>query len=221
MRDLSTETPIREVLSRREHSLRLADDEEFVLDVDDRRERPFLHRVVARSFADLQALDLVPAQLNEDEVRRALRADDEEVLSLARSRLVAGGEHACSCHGPATTVASSYAGQLRAAYNSLRKAHNPHLARVLSDNLGRHFAWDDLEVSHARWWADQLWRAKIVSIIATLFADVTVGRGAILTIGPSVKLFYAGDIRVHSGGKIRCLGSYHKFSCFSFEGNIA
>lgn len=164
-------------------------------------------RVRLKSYEDLKTLGFVPRKLAEEKVRQAMAADDAEVYDLAGKMLrQSSGE--CGCSKGATHSSMLRGSPIRGVYNSIRKRHNPALARVLADHYGTQMAWDTPVPAIVRKWVVAV--RLNPEIIIALLGDITIHKNAKLTVAASLKSLMAWNIWIHTTGRLVGQGSYLK-----------
>lgn len=166
-------------------------------------------RVRLNSYEDLQLLGFVPRKLPEEKVRQAISSDDDEVYKMAIN-LSRQAPSDCECTNPHERIPSSFGHNLRGVYNGIRKAHNPSLAKLLSDHFSTHIPWDDPIAGITRKWALYLDSRFSAVILAVILLDITINRGASFTVDANVKSFLAHNIRIHRTGRLIQEGGYMK-----------
>jgi hypothetical protein len=194
----------RELLKQEFRHLEVKEGETLMLSPSNREFAASMARVSIRSFEDLQLLGLAPKRLTEDKVRYAIAADDAEVYQLA-TRDLKVSSHGCGCSGNEHRSGGS---AIRSAYNGLRNRHNPALSRLLSDLYQAEVAWDSPVAGVTRKWVGALRLNPI--IIAHLFGDIVIQRGATLSVAASSKSLLAWNIYIHRTGKLVSQGGYLK-----------
>lgn len=199
-------TAVRDVIRRQLHSVVVADDSEQILSPSNPETADHFFRSQMTSYSDLQILGFVPRRLNEDRVRQAIAEDDRELFKA----LTDGGSLAlCGCGSGDKELghsARSRTTPLRASYNAVRSAHNPALARVMSEHLGTTIDWDTPAVGVVRKWATSIKNKPI--IIGLLLEDITINRNATLTIAAVTRALLVHDIFIHRTGTLRQQGGY-------------
>lgn len=215
--------PVDEIFAQPRESISLRPDETLDLDPSNERVRGFYHEAEIRSFADLQTLDLIPRRLDENRVREAINADDDEVLAAAMRR-AGNGDRDCGCSSEdgGTTRSSklAYSDDLRSMYSAMRRRYNPRLARILTENTGVFHNYDDIAPAVVTHWSKNWWSTPAMLLQLWLFMDVEVGANSTLVLGKSAKGLYCGDLRIHVGGRLVVKGSAVKIRCASATGNI-
>ncbi len=195
----------KEVLQRDTRSIDVPEGSQFMLSPSDPDQASWFSRVQLRSYEDLQTLGFVPRRLAEDKVRQAIAADDAEVHGLA-SKLLAQPAGVCGCPKSGACTSASRPRPLRTVYNSVRKRHNPSLAKLLGEHYGASMAWDDPGAAIMRKWLDAArWHREI---IVAVLRDITIQRNATFTVAPSAKSLMARNIWIHPTGRLVGQGSY-------------
>lgn len=204
---------VREALAREPRTIEVADGETLELAPQSRDGAPFLQQVKLQSFADLQALGLVPRRLAEDKVRQAVKADDDLAFQMSLQRQPAAAEAPCGCggHGAATRAGAG----LRGTYEAIRRGLHPTLAATLSDHLGTQVAWDSPAVSIVRRWLQTSAVSKV--LLLALAEDITIHRNATLVVGPTVRNLLARHIYIHTTGQMVYRGGYLKLFANSIQ----
>jgi hypothetical protein len=199
----------REALARELKPLAVAAGADVVFSPYEREYEDYFARVSVSTFDDLKTLGFVPSGIAEEKVRRAIATDDEETYKLAHTRVAnaPAQSHECECQTAARNGSGS---PLRQQYEGLRKAHNPALARVLSDHLQTKVDWDSPIASIVRGWVRYTEVAKASVIGIAIVNDITIDRGAILRVDQSSKALYAGTIWIHATGRLVYDGGYLK-----------
>lgn len=214
-------TAVREVIRRQPHSVAVADDSEQHLSPSNPETAHHFFRTQMTSYADLQVLGFVPRRLNEERVRQAIGEDDRELFkALADGGSLASGGCGCADKEPGHRPARSKTTPLRASYNAVRSAHNPALARVMSDHLGTTIDWDTPAVAVVRKWATTVKNKP--TIVGLLLEDITINRNATLTIAASTRAMLVHDIFIHRTGTLQQQGGYmrvwaNSVTQFSFQ----
>jgi hypothetical protein len=217
---------LEELLTRDRVDLDVGDEREVSLDEENRELADARHVVEIRSFQDLQALELVPSGLDEQTVRDAILADDDEARPLAHAYLTQA-ERSCACNSETDSYVErplklTFRTSLRSAYIGIRKTYNPNLAKVMSNQAQAPYAFDDLQVAMVRGWVSRQWEKGVIVKPIWLLQNVTIGRSATLIIGRTENSAYLScqDLRIHIGGKILIVGSGAKIKCVTAQGNI-
>jgi hypothetical protein len=206
-------TPVSELFQRERRDLIIPRSQEITLSPEQAEFRPFFHLVEIRTFSDLQVLSLVPQGLAEDLVRTAIAADDDESWAFANSVLQAHGQQ-CRCVGAAGSAQlapkRSFRREVAAVQRAVRKAHNSHLAQVMSTVQRTRFRPDDMHPAIVHRWVSHLEVAQALSIVVALASDLVIQHNATLHVSGATTALYAANIRIHVGGKLRIHGSYKK-----------
>lgn len=204
---------VREALAREPRPIEVPDGETFELSPRSRDGAAFVQQVKLQSFADLQALGLVPRRLAEDKVRQAVKADDDLAFQMSLQRQPAAAEAPCGCGGH-SAPARPGAG-LRGTYESIRRGLHPALAAVMSDHLGTQVAWDSPAVSIVRRWLQTAAVSK--ALLVALAEDITINRNATLVVDPSLRNLLARHIYIHTTGQMVYGGGYLKVFANSIQ----
>ena len=216
--------PINEVLQQRGDDIVIPKSKVVNVRIEEKEFAQFFHRVEVRSFDDLQELSLISKGLNEKKVQKAIADDDGEALSIVRE-YVKGRAEACDCESgqnmEATPLKLSYRSGLRTTFNGIRKTHNIHLSRLLSDLLGEEVESDSLIAAITHGWVKRLAILKVMPIWVCLLKNITIMHNATLNLWPLTNLLRANDIRIHVGGKSNINSSYIKVRCASVKGDIS
>lgn len=216
--------PIIEVLQQRGDDIVIPKSKVVNVGPEEKEFAQFFHRVEVRSFDDLQELSLISKGLDEKRVQKAIADDDGEALSIARE-YVKGRAKACDFESgqnmEATPLKLSYRSSLRTTFNGIRKSHNIHLSRLLSDLHGEEVESHSLIAAITHGWFKRLLFLKVIPILVFLPKDITIMHNATLNLSPSTNLLWANDIRIHIGGKLKINSSYVKIRCASVKGNIS
>jgi hypothetical protein len=170
-------------------------------------------RVVVSNFADLQMLGLAPRGLTQERVRAAIAADDEEAFRMASGMVQRGTpRQGCDCaetEGAPRQVMPRSANPVRSAMSGLRARHNPSLARVLSEQHGRTFAYDSPAVGMLRKMSDRL-EFTHIEFEAIHLADIFIGGNATLSIASGATVVAARHIYIEQSGTLRLNAGYTK-----------
>lgn len=199
------------VLRREMHDFRVGAGAELYLSPEHPNCRDFFASIDVRSIKDLQTLGLVPREVPEQELRRAIAADDEAALATAREILLRTPAHPCPCgekEGGAAQPAQPYARALKQAYVHARRMYNPSLAQLMSRHQRVSFAWDSVAVASVRGWAARMETALQTRVTAALFQDITVEKGATLVLDPDTSVLFGRSILIHKTGRIVHRGGY-------------
>jgi len=167
-------------------------------------------RVELKSHQDLRLLGLLPSGIPEDKLLQAMAADDEEARKLAHTKQTAQVDRACHCESNGGPMVRPYGVGLRRDYARIRKSYHPATAALLSDYYRTRVEWDSPLPGILRYWANRLALAGEISMYVPLFRDITINRGATLTVDPSDKLLLAGSIWIHRAGQLVHRGGYLK-----------
>jgi hypothetical protein len=201
-----------DALRRGVHDLHVEADQEVQLSAEGDEHRGFFARVQLQTIADLQVLGLVPRELPEEELRKAIAEDDEVALQTARELLLRGAKPPCSCEpglAAGREAERPYARQLSQVYGRVRRTYNPSLARLVSGRRRTSLAWDSTAVSSVRGWIARIDASSAVSsILAALSQDIVVKQNATLVLDPKTPLLLARSIRIHQTGRIVHRGGY-------------
>jgi hypothetical protein len=199
-----------EALRRDVSDLVVQEDEEVILTPSRRESAKHFARVRLRRFEDLQALGLVPRHIEEQAVRTAIAADDDEALRIARDIIVrrpmdAG---ACHCHSQASEEAAParFDQDLKNLYVRVRRAHHPALAKQLSAHFGTRFAFDSPFAGTVHHWTRRLEVRAVVEL--SMFQDITIGRGGKLVLSDDTTVLLARSIRIHRSGQLIHRGGF-------------
>jgi hypothetical protein len=197
---------VQEALAREPRDLEVPEGTEVLLSPYEREHKEYFVRVELKSFEDLKMFGLVPRGLSEEKVRRAISKDDEEVHKLASKMLDTQARQGCGCEDHQPQSSRSYGSDLRRLYTSTRNRYHPSLANLLSAHLSARVEWDSALPGIIRRWVS----ITNVSLISTLFRDITINRGATLAVDKSAKSLLAGTIWIHRSGRLVSQGSYLK-----------
>jgi hypothetical protein len=216
---------LEEVLDAPREDLLVEDQTEVVLEPENELVSRARHAVEVRAFEDLQALHLVPEWLSERTLQEAIARDDDEARSLARGYMT-DRRTPCDCDGG--EVASdlrpfklTYRSEYRRAYVGIRKAYHPNLAALMTDGGRGAYDASDIHVSMVHGWYSRFHDVGAIVTALWFLADVEIGKGATLALGPAEKGLYCGDLRIHVGGKLLIKGSGAKIRCASARGNLS
>lgn len=211
----------KDALKREASRIEVPENTEMLLSPTNREFASYFAQVEIKSYEDLQLLGFVPRRLSEEKVRQAIAADDDEVYKIASSSMAQKSAHDCNCGNQDAYAEKPYGSSLRTNYNSIRKRHNPALARLLSDHLNTHVSWDDPSASIVRKWALS---SRIRAISSLLFEDITINRNATLAVAANTKSLLAHNIWIHQTGRLVQQGSYLKIwanSINTFSGFVS
>jgi hypothetical protein len=175
------------------------------------REANSFHLVSVGEYSDLQALDLVPRELEHESVRAAIEADDADAYALARDFVRAGPPGHCGCNGRSF--------ELRKAYSGIRRQHHPNLASVLSDHFGRPIAWDDLHPRVVRAWHSRLVDVHVPLLVGLLaLNDIDIAAHGTMQVPRTVDVLNAREIQIGGEGRLDFQGGGVKVRCTSLTG---
>lgn len=214
---------VKEFLQKSSKDITVPELTEIDIDPKDGEFSDLFHQVRIQSFQDLQDLDIIPAQLDEKNIRQALAEDDERCLQMAQ-KLFENQANTPTCNGRSTRniIKYNYRFGLRSIYDRIRKRQNFSLSDLLSKHYGRKVEWDSLVPLHLRLCIVGLNNiskmAMPVNIVKT--HDIDVGSKGGLNLGDSQKMLVAKDIRIHKGGKIKIKTPYIYIKCQSIQGDI-
>lgn len=215
---------IDEFLRQKGENFAVPRGQEVRVDPDDDRFASSTYRLEVRSFEDLEKMSMVPTGLPQKEVMEALAKDDAESLDLAHRLLETRAKSGpCSCQATTGEQAPrklTYRSELRIEYNGIRKSHNVHLARLLTNVHRRQVAWDSLLAAHTHGHFARLTEEPSIAVVVWLGFDLVIMHNATLHIQPSVSQIKFNNINIHVGGRLNVLGSYLKIKCESIQGNI-
>jgi hypothetical protein len=206
-----------QALHRKTSSVVVDEGTEVVLSPDNERFSRCFARVQLESFADLQTLGLVPRKVPEETYRGAIRADDAATYKLCTESSGVHRDRECGCSDSADTpyrrtslVAS--AADLRRRYTQIRAFNHPALARVLSDHYRAEVSWDDPLVAIAHKWMMKFDSKAYVTkpLLIAVLEDITIHRGATLTLEKDLTSLYASDIWIHRRARLVQRGGYVK-----------
>lgn len=216
---------IRDVLQQKNDSIVIPKSKEVNVGVEEKEFSRFFHHVEVKSFNDLQELSLIPKGLDETIVQKAIADDEEEALSIAREYLKEGKAKGCGCENDQNREIAplklSYRAVLRTTFNGIRKTHNVHLSRVLSDFYEKEIERDSLLPAITHGWVKRWLTFKLIPILIFFPKDITILNNATLNLSSSTDMLWANDIRIHVGGKLKINSSYIKIKCASVKGNIS
>jgi hypothetical protein len=192
---------------------------ELVLD----QKQTGLHLLTIQRFDQLQALRLVPPELDEGAVRQAIAGDDVEARDVAKDATRASAE-LCACGGrgdesPNAPLKRVYRRDTRTTYIGVRKTFHPRLAALMTDTLAVKYNFFDLHPSIVYGWANSLAVNKVIKLWAWLLNDVEIMNGATLKLQSSVKYFSCAALKIHVGGKLVVPGGV-KIWCQSAQGDL-
>lgn len=201
-----------EALRRDVTDVLVHEDEELVLTPKRREFAKHFARVRLRRFSDLQALGLVPRHIDEQAVRGAMAADDEDALRLAKDMVARRplAVRPCDCHGRSGTEAAParFDVDLKGHYVQVRQSYHPALAKTLSAHYGTTFSYDSVLASTVRQWTRRLEARALIEL--ALVQDITIGRGATLVLSDDTSVLLARSIRIHRSGKLIHRGGFLK-----------
>ncbi|MEN8133105.1 MAG: hypothetical protein ABFS45_23590 [Pseudomonadota bacterium] len=200
-------TTIQEFLKRDFKDFEVPEDAEFHLSPANSEYESCFARVQLDSYEDLQALGFVPVGLAEDDVRRAIEADDDEIFKLA-NKMIRQSVQGCSCSTKDAQMPVSQASPVRAVYSRIRKKHNPALAKVLSGHSGARLSWDDPVATITRKWVELLPLHRV--IVVAIIGNITIGQNATMIVSGVSRSLLAHSIWIHSTGRLTHTGSYLK-----------
>lgn len=203
--------------------LEVSRDKQLTIDPDRAEFAEQLHRLEARDFEDLQALSLIPPELDERRVRAAIAADDDDTWQTAL-RITEAAVASCGCkpRPEQDHRVRDAAADLHANYSALRRRRHHALADVVSKALSSPVAWDSLIVKAVYGWIDRLTTVQIIDsyLIVALYKDITIGHNATLTLISTVNGLWANHFRIYTGGELKINSSFIKIVCKSFQGDL-
>lgn len=162
-------------------------------------------RVRLRSYEDLRILGFIPRKLAEEKIRQAIAADDAEAFDLAGKMLRdSGGD--CGCMEKGARESTKQASPIRPKYNSIRKRHNPALARLVGDHYGVQMAWDEPLVAILR--HSLLALAIGPEILTAVSGDIIIHRNATFAVSRASRLVMARNIWINKSGQFVSQSSY-------------
>ncbi len=197
---------VKEVLTREPRDLEVPENTEMLLSPYEREHSEYFVRVELKSFEDLKTLGFVPRGLSEEKVRHAISMDDEEARNLADKLLDTQARQRCSCENHQPQTSRSYGSDLRRLYTSTRNRYHPSLAKLLAEHLSARVEWDSPLPGIIRRWI----LFTDISLVSALFRDITINRGATLSVDKSARSLMAGTIWIHRTGRLVSQGSYLK-----------
>lgn len=217
-------------IRREPQDLEVPEGEEMTLWADDEQFAERFARIQVNSHKDLQLLGLLPRRLEVDKLLSVIRMDDESAQRIAQEQSDRGGRAkpcGCGCDDEGADD-EPYGRNLRRMTQNVRKGHHPMLANLLSDHYSARVHLDSSLAAVTWKWATSIEQQGSVSVIATLFRDITINRGATLRVDKASKLLMAGNIRIHRTGQLVYQGGYLKiwahsivaFNDFSEVANI-
>ena len=186
----------------------VSEDEETALTPKRREFAKHFARVRLRRFSDLQALGLVPRQVEEQAIRAAIAADDEDALRLAKELVVRRPVEArpCECHSHGAAGPVRFDRDLKSHYLQVRHSYHPALAKQLSGRYGTSFAYDSVFAGTVRQWTRRLEARAVIEV--AVVQDITIGRGATLVLSSDTSVLLARSIRIHRSGKLIHRGGF-------------
>ncbi len=203
--------------------LEVSRDEQLTIDPDRAEFAEQLHRLEARDFEDLQALSLIPPELDERRVRAAIAADDDDTWQTAL-RITEAAVASCVCkpRPEQDHRVRDAAADLHTNYSALRRRRHHALADVASKALSTPVAWDSNIVKAVYGWMARLATVQIIhsSLLAFHVKDVTIWHNATLTLAPSINGLWANHLRIYTGGQLKVTSSWIKIKCNSFQGDL-
>jgi hypothetical protein len=206
-----------EALRRKTVSIVLEENGEATLSPESEKYSRSFARVRLESFADLQTLGLVPRKIQEQTLRRAIQADDAAAYELVTRHANAHEDQGCGCSGAVEQAkrppsAWRSAQGMRQKYTQLRRFNHPALARTLSEHYRAEMAWDDPIAALVHRWVEKFDRGVYATnfVAIALLNDITIHRGATLSLDSDMTALYANDVRIHRAARLVQRASYMK-----------
>lgn len=137
---------------------------------------------------------------------RRIAMDDEEARKLADKMMDTAERRGCGCKDEQLQASRSYGSDLRRLYTSTRKGYHPALAQLLSEHLSARVEADSPFPGIIRKWAT----LNNTSLISAIFQDITINRGATLSVDANTTSLLAGTIWIHRTGRLVSQGNYLK-----------
>jgi hypothetical protein len=204
-----------ELIRQDPRDLEVPEGTEVLLSPDDPQFAHHFARVDMRSYEDLQLLGFIPRGLDLDALRSAIRHDDEAAQQVAHERLARGNP--CDDRERQET---SYGSSLRELTAQIRRDYHPALSRLLNEHYRTTIELDSMRAGLTWKWASSLKELDAVSLVASLFQDITVHKDATLRIDKTDRMLMASNIRIHKTGKIVRSGGYLKIWAHSISAFI-
>jgi hypothetical protein len=119
-----------------------------------------------------------------------------------------GAKRSCSCKLPSAIPGVASAAELRQL--------NPNARRALNDLAYEYVHGDSRRVAAYKPMLDYLVDRSWIHIVL-IRNDIDIHSGAVLTVGASIKVLWAGHIRIWKGGLLKITGDT-KIDCLSITG---
>ena len=197
---------VEEALRRPSLRIRVADGKEMTVGPFNSEPKGFRLVEIAR-FEDLHRLGFVSEQVSEDSAIQALRADERAFGAAVRRG--AGTSAPCSC----SATEGSRAPRI------LRRRFQENLIELLQPLYRQSLTPDDPAVVHP-FRRLQAWLDRPSKYIVGLYAleDIDIGKRATLTMTPTVRALYAGNITIGDSGRLRFLSGNVHVRCATVNG---
>lgn len=166
-------------------------------------------QVQINSYEDLQILGLIPRGLTEEKVRRAVTDDDDEAYRMVSNSLQLSNRN-CNCMKRNGQIPKMHRDNFKQAYTSIRRNHQPALAKILSAHYNRSIRWDAPIAIITKRWYDYLNLPISKALLIALAKDIIIHNTAILTVASSIKSLLAHNIIIYKTGKLVQQGKYLK-----------
>ena len=209
---------IAECLKTKRDDLVVSKSKEIFLNPDDKNYQRYFRTVKVTSIADLQALGILPREVDEEQIKSAIDSDDREAFELARNKYDFQSAN-CGCSHAKGSVPTP---DFKQFHRDLRKKYNPSLEKVFASYYKVPATAKDLRVEMASKWALRIvvypnfWR----DVLGLFLKDMIVPANTNLVLSPSIDLVNVNNLKIYKGGKVSYAGSYLFMKCNSAQGNI-
>jgi hypothetical protein len=162
-----------------------------------------------RSFTDLHRLGFIRKEIAEDQLTKAIHADDRTFRESVQHQRLSGHDSACSCEDR----------RGRGEATPSRRHVQSQLIELLQPLYRQSLTADDLLTRHTYGHAKQ-WLNRPARYLVGLFVvnDITVGDNATLTMTPTVERLNANEISIGNNGHLSFTSGNIHVRCRALHG---
>lgn len=207
MREIPTPISVEEALRDTSLSLDIPEGTELTVGPFEEQFFEAFHLVEVRSFDDLRQLGFIHREISEEQMIRAIRADDlSHRESLER---VTSHSSSCSCEG------QDYQREIRIS----RRQFQNNLIELLQPLHRDLLKANDPAVIHP-YHHSKAWLSRSSLYIVGIYSlfDINIGDKATLTMTPTVQALYANDINIGRDGRLRFTSGGVHVKCKTLNG---
>jgi hypothetical protein len=194
MKQLPTPLPVDEALRQSRIDIKVPDNTHLTVGPFEAQYSHAFHLAEIKSFTDLHRLGFVREEIKEEQLLKAVHADDRVYREAAERQRLSGQDTHCSCEDK----------QNRDTVTIFRRHVQNQLIDLLQPYYRQSLTAEDLVIRQAYGQAN-MWVNRPPRYLVGLFVlnNIEVGDNATLTMTPTVQLLHANEITIGHNGHLK------------------